>query len=184
MSFQQVEVELLPDSRLIVWLPKESRRLYWSGHYGKPLGIPKPKEDFEAPLILDPIEGVYLLEKDFINVVSGKDKKAVSLEEIKKAAKENLENFDDKYKVYKDLREKGLIVTPGIKYGCDFAVYKEGPGMDHAPFIIQVRHADETLSASKIVESGRLATTVRKKFIIASIDDDKISYLGFTWWKP
>ena len=57
---QPVEVEILKDSRLIVWSPEQSRNLYSIGYYGKPLGIQKPKEDFDAPLILDPIEGIYL----------------------------------------------------------------------------------------------------------------------------
>ncbi|MFB0543798.1 MAG: hypothetical protein ACETVR_03355, partial [Candidatus Bathyarchaeia archaeon] len=64
--------EAIEDHRLIVWIPKEGSRLYASGFYGKPLGISKPKEpDFDVPLILDLIEGVYLLEKGRIRVVIG-----------------------------------------------------------------------------------------------------------------
>ena len=43
--------------------------------------------------------------------------------------------------VYRDLRESGLIVTPGIKFGCDFAVYKYGPGVEHAPYMVSVKKA-------------------------------------------
>ena len=177
-------VEALKDGRLVVWSLQESRRLYATGFYGKPLGIPKPKEDFEAPLILDPIEGVYLLEKEMISVYSGEGKHEVDLEELRKSASGMLEGFDERYQIYRDLRERGLIVTPGIKYGCDFAVYEKGPGLDHAPYIIKVKSSGEGLTAAEIVEAGRLATSVRKTFIIAMVDSGEIRFLSFKWWRP
>jgi len=180
-----VEVEALGDSRFIVWSLEQGRRLYRRGYFGKPLGVPKPKEeDFESPLILDPIEGVYLLEKGLIRVLSGRDGREIGLEELLGVAKGTLEGFDEKYRVYRDLREKGLVATPGIKYGCDFAVYRNGPGVDHAPFIVQVKWRGEALSASEIVKAGRLATSVRKTFIVAVIEEKGVRYLGFEWWKP
>lgn len=178
------KVEALKDSRLIIWSPEHSRNLYKKGYFGKPLGIPKPKDDFEAPLILDPIEGVYLLEKGIIQVVSGPKRKNVELEELRAQARQTLDRFDQKYLVYKDLRENGFVVTPGIKYGCDFAIYKHGPGIDHAPYIIQVKDIEDELNASEIVKAGRLAATVRKVFILAVVNNEALRYLGFKWWKP
>jgi len=178
------EVEALKDSRLIVWSPQQGRRLYRAGFFGKPLGMPKPKEEFEAPLLLDPIEGVYLLEEGFIKVFSGEEGREIPLDELLSIARRTLEGFDEKYGVYRDLREKGFVVAPGIKYGCDFAVYQHGPGVDHAPYIVQVKGLDDDLSASEIVKSGRLATTVRKTFILALVDGDDVRYLEFRWWKP
>jgi len=179
-----ITVEALADSRLIVWNPSEARRLYNNGFYGKPLGIPKPREDFEAPLVLDPIEGLYLLEKGRIHVVSGPDKTEMTLDELRETNQAILERLDMKYAVYRNLRERGYVVTPGIKYGCDFAVYEHGPGVDHAPFIVQVKSSGDGLTAPEIVEAGRLATTVRKTFLIALVDGDDIRFLSFKWWKP
>jgi len=177
------EVEALLDSRLIIWSTEHGRRLYGAGYYGKPLGVSKPRNGFDVPLLLDPIEGVYLLEKGLIRVVSSGDVK-VQLDELLDIARRTLEGFDEKYRVYRDLREKGFVVTPGIKYGCDFAVYQHGPGVDHAPYIVQVKGLGDELSASEIVKAGRLATTVRKTFILAVADGDDVRYLGFKWWKP
>jgi tRNA-intron endonuclease len=83
------------------------------------------------------------------------------------------------------LRDSGLIVTPGIKFGCDFAVYKYGPGVEHAPYMVSVKAADSDISATEIVKAGRLATTVRKRFIIAvpDLSAKKIRYLIFKWFK-
>lgn len=183
MAEHLAEVEALRDGRLIIWSTDEGRRLYGAGYYGKPLGVPKPREDFEAPLVLDPIEGVYLLERGLIRVVSD-EKREVRVEELAERARQTMEGFDAKYRIYRDLRERGLVVTPGIKYGCDFAVYQHGPGVDHAPYIVQVKGLCDELSASEIVKAGRLATTVRKIFILAVIDGDDVRYLGFKWWKP
>ena len=178
------EVEVLADSRLVVWSPEEGNRLYDAGYFGKPLGVAKPKDSFDSPLVLDPIEGLYLLEKGLVTVVSGDERRRVALEEFMLIARRVLEGLDEKYAVYRDLRERGFIVAPGIKYGCDFAVYEHGPGVDHAPFIVQVKGSRDGISAQEIVEAGRLATTVRKTFIIAVVDGDEIRYLSFKWWKP
>jgi tRNA-intron endonuclease len=176
-----VEVEALADGRLVVWFIDDGRRLFNTDFYGKPLGNPKPKEDFNEPLILDLIEGVYLLEKKKIKVVSGGHK--LTLPGLKKLGKEKLGRFDALYAVYRDLREKGFVVTPGIKYGCDFAVYEQGPGIDHAPYIIQVMRRDDPMSATDIVKAGRLASTVRKTFITALPGEEGVEYLEFKWWK-
>lgn len=180
---QSIEVEVLKDSRLIIWSIEDSRHIYFLGFYGKPLGNSKPDEEFEEPLILDPVEGVYLMEKGIVRVVEGKEKKPVSINRLKQISRNHLEGFEDKYQVYKDLREKGFIVTPGIKYGCDFAVYEHGPGIDHAPYIIQVRKKFDEITAADIVKAGRLASTVRKTFIIAIVSKESLDYLEFKWWK-
>ncbi|HUS79569.1 MAG TPA: tRNA-intron lyase [Patescibacteria group bacterium] len=184
MSGKIADVELLADSRLIVWNPAEAQTLYSSRYYGKPLGVAKPKEGFDTPLVLDPIEGVYLLERGVIDVVQGEDAAKVTPERLKALARGILEGFDDHYTVYSSLRDKGFVVTPGIKYGCDFAVYEHGPGIDHAPYIVQVKGKGDGLSATEIVKAGRLATTVRKTFMIALVDGEEISFLSFKWWRP
>jgi tRNA-intron endonuclease len=181
LGAKPIEVEALADGRLVVWSIDDSRNLFNADFYGKPLGNPKPKEDFDEPLILDLVEGIYLLEKKVITVrAKGRKMTASSL---KKLAHERLEGFDAKYSVYRDLREKGFVVTPGIKYGCDFAVYEHGPGIDHAPYIIQVVSGEDQMSAAEIVKAGRLASTVRKTYIAALPGEDGVEYLEFKWWK-
>jgi len=171
---------------LIIWDIGEARAVYKLGFYGKPLGIPKPKgPDFDAPLILDLMEGLYLLEKGLIEVYSGPGGRAIGPDELKEVGRSVHEDFDAKYAVYKDLREKGLVVTSGIKFGCDFAVYRLGPGLEHAPFLVSVRRPGDDLTATEIVRAGRLATTVRKRFVVAVVDEavGDIRYLIFKWFR-
>jgi tRNA-intron endonuclease len=175
-----IEVELLQGGHLIIWDYVKGNQLYNHGFYGKPLGISKPRNEFYEPLILDPIEGMYLAEKEIIKVnIKGKEITAKKLEKILQA---NHNLFPEKYRVYKDLRKKGFIITPGIKFGCDFAVYKDGPGIDHAPYIIQIKKPNTEITAPEIVKASRLATTVRKSFIIAILEE-QIRYIEFNWWK-
>jgi tRNA-intron endonuclease len=177
---QKPHAILFDDNRLIVWNIEQAQQLYNLGFYGKPLGIPRPKSDFQSPLLLDPVEALYLLEKKEITVKQVNKK--LSKKKLKEIGEKNFEGFKNKFRVYKDLRDKGYVVTPGIKYGCDFAVYENGPGLDHAPYIVQIMNISNKITAAEIVKAGRLATTVRKSFILAIINDD-IRYLEFNWWK-
>ncbi len=182
---RKIQVELL-ENFLVVWDTTEGSLLYKNGYYGKPLGIAKPKvPEFNVPLILDLMEGVYLAEKGTVAIFEGSGKRKVGLTKLKQKAKQLYEEFDEKYVVYQDLRESGLIVTPGIKFGCDFAVYKYGPGVEHAPYMVSVKTATASISATEIVKAGRLATTVRKRFIIAvpGLGNEKVKYLIFKWFK-
>jgi tRNA-intron endonuclease len=182
---KKIKVELI-ENFLVVWDSADGSELYKMGYYGKPVGISKPKiPEFNVPLILDLMEGVYLTEKGIITVSEDSGKTKVGLAKLKQKAKQLYEEFDEKYSVYEDLRESGLIVTPGIKFGCDFAVYKYGPGVEHAPYMVSVKTASSDISATEIVKAGRLATTVRKRFIIAvpGLGAEKAKYLIFKWFK-
>jgi len=181
----KIKVELI-ENFLVVWNSTEGSQLYKTEFYGKPLGIPKPKiPEFDVPLLLDLMEGLYLAEKGMITIYEGSGKRKVGLKKLKQKAKQLYEEFDEKYAVYRDLRDSRLIVTPGIKFGCDFAVYKYGPGVEHAPYMVSVKKAGSDISATEIVKAGRLATTVRKRFIIAvpDLDTEKTKYLIFKWFK-
>lgn len=174
----------LVENRLVVWDPEQGSELYKLGYYGKPLGIPKPKTaDFNVPLLLDLLEGLYLQEGGKLRVVDAGGR--MTKRGLVKRAKQIYQDFQLKYLVYCDLRAHKLIVQPGIKFGCDFAVYERGPGIDHAPFLIQVKKSEDNIDAIEIVKAGRLATTVKKRFIIAvpNTRTGKISYLIFKWWK-
>jgi tRNA-intron endonuclease len=181
----KIKVELI-ENFLVVWNPEEGSHLYKTGFYGKPLGIPKPKiPEFKVPLLLDLMEGLYLVEKGKITINEGSAKSKVGLKKLRQKAKQLYDEFEEKYAVYRDLRDSGLIVTPGIKFGCDFAVYKYGPGVEHAPYMVSVKKAGSEISATEIVKAGRLATTVRKRFIIAVPDlaTERTKYLIFKWFK-
>ncbi len=157
---------------------EDARKLYFGGFFGTPLKNPKPKreEDITVPFILSLFETLYLLEKGKVRVIKGDAE--VDAKEVR-----NLMNERERvaYEVYKDLRERGFIVRSGLKFGCDFAVYERGPGIDHAPFVVHVVDKNVLFEPVEIVRAGRVAHGTRKRFVMAMVESGKINYIMFKW---
>jgi len=192
ISLDNINEDDIPDkipakfinSRVVIFNPLYASYLYVKEKFfGSPLGISKPRlEYFSKPSELSLIEAYYLLENDKITIFDVKREKDLSTKEFFEIAKQIHHKFEEKYVIYKDLREKGYIPRPGLKFGADFVVYKKGPGLEHSPFIVHVLPHDSKISAIDMVRAGRLATSVRKKFVIAN--PQTINYYFFTWFKP
>ncbi|MFX1520381.1 MAG: tRNA-intron lyase [Promethearchaeota archaeon] len=182
---EDLEAELLED-RIIVWNPKVGSYLYKNGFYGKPVGIRKPKHfNFTRPLELSLIEASYLLSINKLQIKRALTKEPVTYEELKTIGEMSYSRFAEKLDVYTDLRGRGYVVRPGLKFGADFAIYEHGPGIDHSPLIVHVLSRGVELSPIELVRAGRLATTVRKKFTIATVPPDGTPrYFMFSWFKP
>lgn len=172
-------------THVVVWNPKDGSTLYREGYYGQPISIRKPKTfDFNCAVELSLLEALYLMERQRIKLINEKTKNQITAQQLKEFGMKVYHEFDDKYLVYKDLRSRGYIVRPGLKFGADYAVYQHGPGIDHAPFVVHALPKGTTINPIETVRAGRLATTVRKKFIIATISlEGKIGYLIFEWKK-
>ncbi|MEB2836011.1 MAG: tRNA-intron lyase [Desulfurococcales archaeon] len=166
---------------VIVESVEEARSLYALGFYGKPLGVDKPSgPNFDSPLLVSPLEAVYLARKGHLEVVD-EEGGILSPEEVEERLLSD-ERLRMLYRVYEDLRERGLVVRPGMKFGADFAVYRYGPGIDHAPYLVVVRPLDEAMDPVEIVKTGRLSHSVRKTFTIATVRrDGSVRYVMFKW---
>lgn len=172
------------NSRVVVFNPLFASYLYVKkGFFGSPLGISKPRlEYFSKPSELSLIEAQYLLEKEEITIYDVKQNKFLTLDEFYDTAIKIHHKFEEKYIIYKDLRERGYIPRPGLKFGADYVVYKKGPGLEHSLFMVHVLPHDSEITAIDMVRAGRLATSVRKKFVIANPLTK--SYYFFEWFKP
>ena len=169
-------------NRIIVWNINEAKQLFGNGYYGKPIGMPKPKiDEIDVPLVLDLIEGLYLLENNKLNITRSRRK--VNVSDMIDICKEEYSNFEKKYQVYKKFRDMGYIVNPGIKFGCDFAIYEKGPGIDHAPYLVQVYNRRDNITTTGIVLAGRLAAAVKKQFVLAIPRANDVDLLALDWWK-
>ena len=175
----------LIDSSVVVVDESEARALYACGFYGQPLEVEKPRgADFRGPLRLSLIEALYLSEKGVVDIVDA-DGKHVPPSRLKEEATQLFPDIDILYKIYRDLRERGLIVRSGLKFGADFAVYRLGPGLEHAPFIVHVYHYNHTLDPVELVRAGRLSHSVRKRFVLATVEPSgEASYLVIGWFRP
>lgn len=177
-----MNAELINDRIIAVWDTGDSRRLFASGYYGKPIGMPKPKPDeIDVPLMLDLIEGYYLLSRGRLKISSARSR--VSAARMRSICNREYHDFDRKYQVYRHFRDLGYVVNPGIKFGCDFAVYEKGPGVDHAPYLVRVCGPRDGMTAAGVVLAGRLATTVKKQFILAIPRSRGVDLLVLDWWR-
>ncbi|MEL9940150.1 MAG: tRNA-intron lyase [Ignisphaera sp.] len=152
---------------------------------GKPLGISKPNPNtvYNTPLILSMYESLYLCEKGVATPLLRGSR--ISCRDLEKYFESIMPQFKRKYAVFKHLREQGYIVRSGMKFGSDFTVYELGPGLEHAPYVITVASSNDYLRAVDIVGLGRMGHSVRKKSVLAIVNekDYSVSYIIFKWVK-
>ena len=175
----------LIENRIFIHDILESRDLFSGGYYGKPLGVSKPKNfDFDSQLVLDLIEGYFLFLKNKL-VIYKPDGKLISLKEITNICKRQYTDFEVKYIVFENLRNKGYVVSPGIKFGCDFAVYIHGPGIESCTLFGKGIEAISKYLWCRYSFSRKASTTVKKQFILAIVytEEKSIKFVGFDWWK-
>ena len=143
--------------------------VYEPGYYGKDLG-----ERLELALV----EAVLLLKRGRIRVFSlGKQ---MSFKELYDHACSIDKRFPHKYRVYEDLRERGLLVRTGFKFGCDYRVYergvqlKKGPksAKEHTKWIVFCVPEDFTMSFQELSRSVRLAHNIRARMLWAIVDNE------------
>ncbi|XP_076755268.1 tRNA splicing endonuclease subunit 2 [Xylocopa sonorina] len=90
-------------------------------------------------------------------------------------------NFIPKYVVYHYFRSKGWVVKPGLKYGGDFLLYKQGPPFYHASYIVLIDILDgdtlvrdQSKSMHKFMWNNllgleRLSETAAKEILFAQV---------------
>jgi tRNA-intron endonuclease len=129
------------------------------------------------------VESLYLSEKGFMDVYV--NNKAISRSELNELGKKIEYNFEDRYQVYKNLKNRNFSVKTGFKFGSDFRVYDEIKGIEdlpHSKYLISVV-GDEKMPLYQIAGSVRLAQNVRKKMIFAFKERGEINYLLIEWVK-
>lgn len=76
------------------------------------------------------------------------------------------------------LQGLGYYMTPGLRFGCRYSVYPGDLLRFHAHFMANDYDWDEPIPMLDIVEGGRLATAVKKSFLIGGEDPDHKSPSG------
>ncbi len=171
-------------ARSLVFDPEGVEEIYSSGFYGKPFGVKKPKPGvrYKGPLELSMLETLYLCEKGVLRLVAGGSE--ISCGDFRAYASKISPEFEQHYAVYRDLRDRGYVVRSGMKFGVAFAVYEKGPGLEHAPYLVEVVGLEEPVDPIMIVRTGRLSHSVRKTLIYAVVGKGgDIRYIGFKWIK-
>ncbi len=136
-------------------------------------------------------EILYLLERGKIKLK--KDRKLVKFNQLLELALKKDKRIHEKYTVYKDLRDRGLVVKTGFKFGSDFRVYQRGVGVkkgpkghgEHTKWIVFTIPEDYTCSFAELSRAVRLAHSIRARMLWAIVDNESnVTYLEVVRTKP
>jgi len=131
------------------------------------------------------VESAYLLEKGLIQLVD-RTGEPLNLPDFLARARLIESDFDLKYQVYRDLRERKLVVKTGFKFGTHFRVYKNVEGLQkvpHSEYLVHTVPQDHVFLPPVLSRAVRLAHSVRKQMIFA-YPGDGVRYLEIGRLKP
>jgi tRNA-intron lyase len=87
-----------------------------------------------------------------------------------------------KYKIFRDLWQRGLIVTCGIKFGATYLIYAGEISIAHASSSVILMEPTHYIYPHEIISFGRVGTTTKKRCLLAKISSDlSIVYTGLKW---
>ncbi len=86
--------------------------------------------------------------------------------------------------MYRDLREKGLVVKTGFKYGTHFRAYDRDPDTEHARYLVHAVPRDLETSWPELSRAVRLAHGVRKEMVFGAADSGGVEYLKLRRVRP
>lgn len=151
-------------------------------NYGKQVG---------KRLELGFVEALYLLEKNKIRL--SKEGKRFPFQKLMEVALKKDKRIHEKYMAYQDLRDRGLVVKTGFKFGCDFRVYQRGVGVkrgpktpsEHTKWIVYTVPEDYTCSFQELSRAVRLAHSIRARMLWAIVDNEgDVTYMEVVRLKP
>jgi tRNA-intron endonuclease len=137
----------------------------------------------DSGLELSFIEALFLVTKEKIEVYD--DGEVVTAEDLTEIIR-GLHSYPQ-YLVYKDLRIRGYIIKTGFKYGSDFRIYERGhaPGDGHSNFLVKILSEEQSIKVTDFSSYVRVAHGVRKKLLLAVVDDEyDITYYDIEWTRP
>ena len=156
----------------VVLEQKEGSQLYNRGNYGYPV-----KRNFE----LDLIEAAYLVECNRLVVTdSGKD---MTFEELFAYASTELEEFDIKYIVYRDIRQRGCIVK-NESGPFDMSVYERGKTIMHSGKVRVFAHILEVTAAQGMAQDIQSGSQQNVFAAIPGFFSDTLSVEGGQFGVP
>jgi len=162
----------LNHDRVFIFDSEESYAIRKNGHYGKVVG---------SMLQLSLIESYYLMERKELKIID-QDGNDVSLDQLRSIA-EGQDEFMLRLNAFSDMRERGLVVKTGFKYGSHFRVYEGSPDKCHARYLVHAVDAASKTMWPEISRAVRLAGGVKKEFLFCRIGK-AVEYLEFKWFRP
>jgi len=172
-DYQKAKGFLL-ENRVVLFDKKISKSLFEKEFFGKPFG---------DGLQLSFVEALYLSEKGFIEVFENDGEKVLE-EKFRRKILESQPDVDLRYLVLKDLKNRGLLVKTGFKFGAHFRAYSTKPDETHAEYLVNVVEKGFKSTWAEISRAVRLAHSVNKEIVFARVNKNKIEYIKFGRLRP
>lgn len=136
----------------------------------------------EGKLELSLLEALYLVEKDSLNVKI--NRRSATPNDLMNRVLEK--DFPLRYRVYRDLRERGYIIKTGFKFGAHFRVYERGEfPSEHSKYLVHCTKESDALYFPELSRSVRLAEGVKKTFVFAVVDEEgDVTYYSINRMTP
>ena len=165
---------ILLKNRLILFDKKLAGQLLQKEFFGKPFG---------EVLQLSFVEALYLLERNVLEIQTN-DGKNLSEAKCINLMQRLQPDIEQRLMVFKDLKQRGLLVKTGFKFGAHFRAYTKQPDKTHAEYLIHVVEKGFTSIWAEISRAVRLAHSVNKEFVFARIDSKTIDYIKLGRLRP
>jgi len=145
-------------------------RLHEEEFYGQPLG---------DLVQLSLVEAHFLVEEGRLDL-------GVEESELVKRARAVEDDFDEKSRLYRELREDGVVPKTGFKFGSHFRTYSYFESLDDFPHAENLVHAlppEHVFEPPELSRAVRLAHSVKKDMLFASMGEN-IEYFHFERTRP
>jgi tRNA-intron endonuclease len=168
----KAECKLIKDM-VFVFDGPSAASIYGNGAFGK-MG--------DNVLQLSLIETCYLMSKNIIETISSESGR-MRLPDMMRFGRSAQDEFDIRFKAFSDMRDNGLVVKTGFKYGTHFRVYEGHPDSCHARFLVHSVDGPRALMWPEISRAVRLAHGVKKEMLFCRVRD-VAEYLEFKRFRP
>lgn len=166
---------VLMADRVLVAEHENVAALHGAHNFGKLIG---------SALQLSLIEAAFLVELGALKLSDAKTGRAVNLASLKKRARALQPDFDLRLNAFKDLKDKGLIVKTGFKYGSHFRAYEGDPGKQHARYLVHAVPEGYTAMWPEVSRAVRLAHGVKKEILLGQVSKEGVEYVSLSRYRP
>lgn len=157
------------ENRVFIWNERDAKEVYENGFFGKII-------DNHLELALE--EAMLLLKRNRLKIF--KEGKELSEKEFYEYACKVDHEFPQKWIVYRDLRDRGLLVRTGFKFGAHFRVYERGVKLkkgkkkakEHTKWVVHAVPIEYRFSFPELARAVRLAQNIRARMLWAVIDSE------------
>jgi tRNA-intron endonuclease len=160
--------------RVMILDPEDAARIHETEYFGRLIG---------SRLQLSLLETVFLMRRGDVSVVNGKTGRRISQTTFLKEAAKVQADFRMRLRVYEDLKERGIVVKTGFKYGSHFRAYKGDPGTNHAKYLVHAFPASYRGMWPEVSRAVRLAHGVKKDILFGRVGRE-IDYIRLYRIRP